>query len=78
MLQISTQTSLMGMELVSMESLHSVATSSGDTGKISVNWSWHREDVGIWGQDKFSARGLLEQLSTVLDKSDYLWYTIRY
>eukprot|EP00928_Gymnodinium_smaydae_P016376 TRINITY_DN16131_c0_g1_i1.p1 TRINITY_DN16131_c0_g1~~TRINITY_DN16131_c0_g1_i1.p1 ORF type:complete len:665 (+),score=-23.34 TRINITY_DN16131_c0_g1_i1:133-2127(+) len=74
--KVSIQTSLMGMEQVSMESLHPVATSSGDTGKVSVYWSWHKEDVGIWGQDKFSARGLLEQLSTVLDKSDYLWYTI--
>ena len=75
MLQISTQTSQMGMEQVSMESLHPIATSSGDTGKI---WSWHKEDVGIWGQGKFSAQGLLEQLSTALDKSDYLWYAIRY
>lgn len=76
--RISIQTSLMGMEQVSMESLHPVGTSSGDRGKISVNWSWHKEDVAIWGENEFSAHGLLEQLSTVLDKSDYLWYTTRY
>ena len=68
----------MGMEQVSMDFLHSVATSSEDTRNLSTNWSWHKEDVGIWGQDSFSAQGLLEQLNTVLDKSDYLWYTIRY
>ena len=68
----------MGMEQVSMEFLHSVATSSEDTGNLSTKWSWHKEDVGIWGQGKFSAQGLLEQLSTALDKSDYLWYAIRY
>ena len=68
----------MGMEQVSMEFLYSVETSSRDTGNLSTRWSWSKEYVGIWGQDHFSAQGLLEQLSTVLDKSDYLWYTIRY
>lgn len=61
-----------------MKSLHPVGTSSGDRGKIFVNWSRHKEYVGIWGENKFSAHGLLEKLSTTLDKSDYLWYTIRY
>ena len=68
----------MGMEQVSMKSLHSVATSSGDTGNLSTSWSWSKKDVGIWGQDHFSTHGLLEHLNTILDKSDYLWYTIRY
>lgn len=78
MLQISIHTSLMGMEQVSMESLHPIGTSSEDRGKISVNWSWHKEDVGIWGENKFSTHILLEKLNTILDKSYYLWYTIRY
>jgi len=74
--KVSVQTSLMGMEQVSTQSLHPAAASNVDTGNLSTNWSWHKEDVGIWGKDHFSAQGLLEQLYTVLDKSDFLWYTI--
>ena len=68
----------MGMEQVRMESLHSIATSSRDTGNLSTSWSWRKEDARIWGQDHFSTHDLLEKLNMVLDKSDYLWYTIRY
>ena len=68
----------MGMEQVSMESLHSVATPSRDTRNLLKSWSWRKEDAGIWGQDHFSTHGLLEKLNTVLDESDSLWYTIKY
>ncbi|KAH9305940.1 hypothetical protein KI387_024695, partial [Taxus chinensis] len=71
---VSTQTSSMGMEKVSLESLLPVETSTKNT-KPFVKWFWHKELIGIWGGEHFSGNGLLEQLSTAKDKSDFLWYT---
>ncbi|CAN0852800.1 Beta-galactosidase 8 [Linum grandiflorum] len=45
----------------------SLATSSA--------WSWYQEQVGIWGNDSFTKLGLLEQINTTKDKSDFLWYS---
>jgi len=41
-------------------------------------WSWISEPVGISKDDSFSKFGLLEQINTTTDKSDYLWYSLRY
>jgi len=41
-------------------------------------WSWISEPVGISKDDSFSKFGLLEQINTIADKSDYLWYSLRY
>ena len=41
-------------------------------------WSWISEPIGISKSDSFSKFGLLEQINTTADKSDYLWYSIRY
>ncbi|KAH9323422.1 hypothetical protein KI387_018061, partial [Taxus chinensis] len=73
-IQVSTQTSSMGMEKVSLESLLPVETSTKNT-KPFVKWLWHKELIGIWGGEHFSGNGLLEQLYTTKDKSDFLWYT---
>lgn len=38
-------------------------------------WSWLHEQIGISGSNTFSKPGLLEQINTTVDASDYLWYT---
>lgn len=43
----------------------------------SASWSWYEEKVGVWGNSSFEASGLLEQINTTKDTSDFLWYTIR-
>ncbi|KAK6124416.1 hypothetical protein DH2020_041836 [Rehmannia glutinosa] len=41
----------------------------------SSSWSWYKEKVGIWSNNSFEASGLLEQINTTKDTSDFLWYT---
>ncbi|WCJ26958.1 Beta-galactosidase [Euphorbia peplus] len=38
-------------------------------------WSWYEEEVGIWGNNSFTKKGLLEQINTTKDISDFLWYS---
>lgn len=40
------------------------------------DWSWTNEPVGISKKSSFVKAGLLEQISTTADISDYLWYSI--
>ncbi|XP_057953091.1 beta-galactosidase 8 [Malania oleifera] len=40
------------------------------------DWSWTNEPVGISKRDSFTKVGLLEQINTTADKSDYLWYSL--
>ncbi|CAO2814443.1 unnamed protein product [Amaranthus hypochondriacus] len=42
---------------------------------IQSSWSWFREPVGISKTQAFVKPGLLEQINTTADKSDYLWYS---
>lgn len=44
---------------------------------VSSAWSWHIEEVGVSGNNSFTVPGLLEQINTTKDTSDYLWYTTR-
>ncbi|XP_073149105.1 beta-galactosidase 8-like isoform X2 [Henckelia pumila] len=39
-------------------------------------WSWITEPVGISSANAFTKLGLLEQINTTADKSDYLWYSL--
>ncbi|BAT90603.1 hypothetical protein LR48_Vigan08g153200 [Vigna angularis] len=39
-------------------------------------WSWIGEPIGISKADSFSKFGLLEQINTTGDRSDYLWYSL--
>ncbi|KAH6829037.1 beta-galactosidase 8 [Perilla frutescens var. hirtella] len=41
----------------------------------SSNLNWYKEKVGVWGNSSFKASGLLEQINTTKDTSDFLWYT---
>ncbi|EEF32103.1 beta-galactosidase, putative [Ricinus communis] len=43
---------------------------------IGSGWSWINEPVGISKNDAFVKSGLLEQINTTADKSDYLWYSL--
>ncbi|XP_057449008.1 beta-galactosidase 8-like [Lotus japonicus] len=42
----------------------------------SSGWSWISEPIGISKDDSFSKSGLLEQINTTADRSDYLWYSL--
>ncbi|AES88600.1 putative glycosidase [Medicago truncatula] len=42
----------------------------------SSGWSWISEPVGISTPDAFTKSGLLEQINTTADRSDYLWYSL--
>ncbi|XP_028808050.1 beta-galactosidase 8 [Neltuma alba] len=42
----------------------------------SSGWSWIGEPVGISKANAFSQAGLLEQINTTADRSDYLWYSL--
>jgi len=50
----------------------------GSSETSSSKWSWINEPVGISKEDILSKTGLLEQINTTADRSDYLWYSLRY
>lgn len=39
------------------------------------SWKAYTEDTNSLNDNMFTKVGLLEQLNTTWDKSDYLWYT---
>ncbi|KAH9660874.1 Beta-galactosidase 8 [Citrus sinensis] len=51
-----------------------VAADSSDA--IGSGWSYINEPVGISKDDAFTKPGLLEQINTTADQSDYLWYSL--
>ncbi|KAI4334419.1 hypothetical protein L6164_019116 [Bauhinia variegata] len=52
-------------------------TEDAGTSEDSVSgWSWISEPVGISKADAFTKSGLLDQINTTADRSDYLWYSI--
>lgn len=56
----------------------SVKYNLDSSGDIASTWSWFREPVGISKTKTLVKPGLLEQINTTADKSDYLWYSSRY
>ncbi|KAG8387698.1 hypothetical protein BUALT_Bualt02G0048300 [Buddleja alternifolia] len=40
------------------------------------SWSWFQEPVGISSKNAFVLPGLVEQINTTGDRSDYLWYSL--
>lgn len=44
---------------------------------LQSDWSFVNEPIGISESDVFAKPGLLEQINTTADMSDYLWYSIR-
>ncbi|KAK2370800.1 beta-galactosidase [Trifolium repens] len=54
-------------------------SSKEDIGSLetsSSKWSWINEPVGISKVGSLSKTGLLEQINTTADRSDYLWYSL--
>ncbi|EEF40918.1 beta-galactosidase, putative [Ricinus communis] len=51
------------------------STSVNEIPLEQIVWSWYKEEVGIWGNNSFTAPGLLEQINTTKDISDFLWYS---
>lgn len=45
-----------------------------DSKNTVPNWSWLHEQIGVSGSNAFSEPGLVEQIKTTADSSDYLWY----
>ncbi|MBA0745108.1 hypothetical protein Gogos_007698, partial [Gossypium gossypioides] len=54
----------------------SLNTNADSTDSIGSGWSWINEPVGISKASAFNKLGLLEQINTTADKSDYLWYSL--
>ncbi|RVW46315.1 Beta-galactosidase 8 [Vitis vinifera] len=66
-------------QVVSQRNLHGVSfsgtTSVNEFSLSSSAWSWYKEEVGVSSNHSFIKPGLLEQINTTKDNSDYLWYT---
>ncbi|GLT81831.1 hypothetical protein SLE2022_002610 [Rubroshorea leprosula] len=57
--------------------LHQALNVDADsTEAIGSGWSWINEPVGISKDNAFTKPGLLEQINTTADQSDYLWYSL--
>lgn len=56
---------------------HSLIDDVDSSEALGSGWSWINEPVGISKDDAFTRVGLLEQINTTADKSDYLWYSLR-
>ncbi|OAY37993.1 beta-galactosidase 8 [Manihot esculenta] len=52
------------------------ASDVASSNALNSVWSWINEPVGISTKDAFVKSGLLEQINTTADKSDYLWYSL--
>ncbi|XP_008225494.1 PREDICTED: beta-galactosidase 8 [Prunus mume] len=55
---------------------HSLIDDVDSSEALGSGWSWINEPVGISKDDAFTRVGLLEQINTTADKSDYLWYSL--
>ncbi|XP_031502782.1 beta-galactosidase 8 isoform X1 [Nymphaea colorata] len=63
-------------EMTQIESAFKSEVSSVSSVPLQLTWSWIPEPVGISKSDKFERDGLLEQVNTTADLSDYLWYSL--
>ncbi|CAI8595674.1 unnamed protein product [Vicia faba] len=61
---------------ISSFATESVKEEVDSLGSSSSGWSWISEPVGISKDDAFTKFGLLEQINTTADRSDYLWYSL--
>ncbi|MED6155821.1 Beta-galactosidase 8 [Stylosanthes scabra] len=62
----------------SMISSFKTESSIADTSleESTSGWSWISEPIGISKADSFNKIGLVEQINTTADRSDYLWYSL--
>ncbi|CAI8606283.1 unnamed protein product [Vicia faba] len=61
---------------ISSFATESVKEEVDSLGSSSSGWSWISEPVDISKDDAFTKSGLLEQINTTADRSDYLWYSL--
>lgn len=66
------------MTVIPSFTLQSLVGDIASSKALSSGWSWINEPVGISKKDAFVKPGLFEQINTTADKSDYLWYSLRY
>lgn len=52
------------------------STEADGSGASLSGWTWVNEPVGISSDNAFTKTGLMEQINTTADKSDYLWYSL--
>ncbi|XP_020095547.1 beta-galactosidase 6-like isoform X2 [Ananas comosus] len=72
--QINSQTS--STEMRHLNSYNQTSDDSLDSSEMPQSqWSYAIEPVGISKADAFTKTGLLEQINTTADASDYLWYS---
>ncbi|XP_024931807.1 beta-galactosidase 9 isoform X2 [Ziziphus jujuba] len=74
--QTSIKTVEFDMPLSSNNSLQKVITENNGS-YVTKSWMTVKEPVGIWGENNFTAQGILEHLNVTKDVSDYLWYLTR-
>ncbi|CAN7051306.1 hypothetical protein IGI04_027212 [Brassica rapa subsp. trilocularis] len=55
----------------------SLKPDGGSSAELGSQWSHIKEPIGISEADALVKPGLLEQINTTADKSDYLWYSLR-
>ncbi|CAF2165272.1 unnamed protein product [Brassica napus] len=55
----------------------SLKPDGGSSAELGSQWSHIKEPIGISKADALVKPGLLEQINTTADKSDYLWYSLR-
>ena len=57
---------------------HSLGDEITSSKALGSGWTSIKEPVGISSKSAFTKSGLLEQINTTADKSDYMWYSLRY
>ncbi|XP_027346416.1 beta-galactosidase 8-like isoform X2 [Abrus precatorius] len=62
--------------MISSFTAESLKEKVGSLDDCGSGWGWISEPVGISKADSFSKFGLLEQINTTADRSDYLWYSL--
>ncbi|KAJ3701565.1 hypothetical protein LUZ61_005270 [Rhynchospora tenuis] len=57
---------------------HNYITLKDGNSYFTNNWLSYKEPMGAWGNNSFTAEGILEHLNVTKDVSDYLWYITRF
>lgn len=80
--QVGAQTSIktVGFDIPSSkeDSILSQSIIQEAVDRVSHSWMSTKEPIGVWGDNNFTANGILEHLNVTKDLTDYLWYMTRY
>uniref|UniRef100_A0A9I9CNR8 Beta-galactosidase n=1 Tax=Cucumis melo TaxID=3656 RepID=A0A9I9CNR8_CUCME len=79
--KVAAQTSIKILELSAPLSANvSLKLHPADQNELSIianSWMTVKEPIGIWSDQNFTVKGILEHLNVTKDRSDYLWYLTR-